>query len=69
MSSHESKVTARIDAVLYAKIQRHFHYGQQTKLFRKIFLSIEQLVDEGEFDKVTDYLYKGKPLTLPADKE
>lgn len=66
MSSHESKLTARIDQDLYNQIQNNFHHGQQTKLFRNIFESLKIIIDEDRFDEVTDYLYKGKPLTLPS---
>lgn len=69
MSKEYSKITARIDADLYAHMQEHFHYGQQTKLFRNIFVSIKALIAEDRFDEVTDYLYKNKPLTLPAVEE
>jgi maltose-binding protein MalE len=69
MSAHESRVTARVDAVLYNKVQQHFHYGQQTKLLRNVYDSIQQLIEEGKFDEVTDYLYKGKALMLPSVEE
>lgn len=65
-SGYESKVTARIDNELYVKVMQHFHHGQQTLLLRKIFDSLEILIDSNEFDKVTDYLYKGNDLTLPG---
>lgn len=69
MKSAESKITARIDSVLYYKVQSHFHHGQQSKLFRNIFESLDQIIKDGNFDKITDYLYKGKPLILPEIKD
>lgn len=67
--NHESKITARIDTDLYNKVQDHFHHGQQTHLFRNIFKSLDELITSGRFDEITDYLYKGKPMTLPEVKE
>ena len=69
MSYGESKITARIDSDLYNKVQAHFHHGQQTQLFRNIFKSLDKLIVDDCFDEITDYLYKGKPLTLPEIKE
>jgi len=68
MSSGESKITARIDSILYNKVQENFHHGQQTQLFRNIFKSLFELIRNNRFDEITDYLYKGKPLTLPEIK-
>lgn len=65
----DSKVTARIKQETYTKVKENFHHGQQTQFFRQVFESIEQLINSGEFDKVTDYLYKGTALTLPAREE
>lgn len=65
MDGYECKVTARIDKELYDHVQDHFHHGQQTKLFRQIFSSLQTLINEDKFSEVLDYMYKGKPLTLP----
>lgn len=65
----ESKITARIDPALYHHVKDHFHHGQQTQFFREIFTSLVLLIEANEFDKVTDYLYKGTPLTLPTNRE
>ena len=62
----ECKVTARIDKDLYDQVQEHFHHGQQTKLFRQIFLSLKALIANGKFNEVMDYMYKDKALTLPS---
>ena len=62
----DCKVTARIDRDLYNYVQEHFHHGQQTNLFRQIFLSLKDLIDDGKFDEVISYMYKQKPLTLPT---
>jgi len=69
MEPYECKVTARIDKDLYDEVQDHFHHGQQTKLFRQIFLSLALIISENNFNDVLDYMYKNKPLTLPATKE
>lgn len=65
----ECKVTARVDRDLYEYVQDHFHHGQQTKLFRAIFLSLKDLIDDDKFDDVISYMYKNKPLTLPGIRE
>ncbi len=62
----ESKLTARIDPVMYNKVKEHFHHGQQTQFFRQVFDSLSQLIDEGKASEITNYLYNDKPLTLPA---
>lgn len=69
MSQHESKITARIDSDLYNQVQSNFHHGQQTHLFRNIFKSLKTIIISGCFDQITDYLYKGKALTLPGIDE
>jgi len=61
----ECKVTARIDPEMYAKIQEKFYHGQQTLFFRNIFRSLSVIIKEDRFNEITDYLYKGKALTLP----
>ena len=66
MSELDSRITARIDSELYNKIQDNFHHGQQTKFFRNVFKSLEKIIAEDNFDVILDYLYKGKPLTLPG---
>ena len=66
METFECKVTARIDKDLYEQVQEHFHHGQQTKLFRQIFLSLKSLIADGKFNEVLDYMYKGKQLNLPG---
>jgi len=65
----ECKVTARIDKDLYDQVQDHFHHGQQTKLFRQIFLSLKFIIKSGKLNEVMDYMYKGKSLTLPGIEE
>lgn len=65
----ESKLTARIDPELYDKVKNHFYHGQQTQFFRQVFKSLEVLIEENNFNIVTDYLYKGTNLILPAIKE
>ena len=69
MGNIESRITARIDSNLYNKIQSNFHHGQQTKLFRQIFLSLKSIIIGGKLSEVLDYMYKGKPLTLPGIEE
>jgi len=70
MSDRECKVTARIEEKLYYKIQDNFYHGQQTLFFRNVFKSLKVLIESDRFDEITDYLFKGKSLTLPAiDKE
>ena len=70
MSGKECKITARIDEALYAQIQDHFYHGQQTLFFRNVFKSLRELIKADRFNEITDYLYKGKALTLPAiDKD
>lgn len=66
MLKEECKVTARIDKDLYDQVQEQFHHGQQTKLFRQIFISLKSLIDSGKLNEVMDYMYKGKSLTLPG---
>lgn len=66
MAEKECKVTARIDPELYVKIQEKFYHGQQTLFFRNIFRSLSIIIKEDRFNEITDYLYKGKALTLPA---
>jgi hypothetical protein len=66
-TSYESKVTANIDSVLYHKVMEQFHYGQRTIFFRKIFNSLQLLIDSDEFNKVTDYLYNEADLILPGN--
>jgi len=62
----ECKVTARIEPELYVIIQEKFYHGQQTMFFRNVFKSLSILIREDRFNEITDYLYKGKALTLPA---
>jgi hypothetical protein len=70
MTEKECKITARIEEGLYKQIQEHFYHGQQTLFFRNVFKSLEILIEEERFSQVTDYLYKGTTLTLPAiDKD
>ena len=70
MSDKECKITARIDEALYYQIQDHFYHGQQTLFFRNVFKSLRELINADRFNEITDYLYKGKSLTLPAvDKD
>jgi len=66
MSEKECKVTARIDEHLYSQIQDHFYHGQQTLFFRNVFKSLKTIIAEDRFNEITDYLYKGKELILPA---
>lgn len=66
MSDKECKVTARIDEALYAQIQDKFYHGQQTLFFRNVFKSLSKIINDDRYNEVTDYLYKGKALTLPA---
>jgi len=66
MSEKDCKVTARIDEELYTMIHQNFYHGQQTLFFNTVFKSIKELIQTDRFNEVTDYLYKGKPLTLPA---
>lgn len=69
MPEKECKVTARIEEELYAKIQDNFYHGQQTLFFRNVFKSLKVIIQEDRFNEVIEYLYKGKPLTLPAIDE
>lgn len=66
MTEKECKVTARIDEKLYYQIQDKFYHGQQTLFFRNVFKSLRTLIQADRFNEITDYLYKGKALTLPA---
>ncbi len=66
MSEKECKVTARIEPELYVQIQEKFYHGQQTLFFRNVFKSLSVLIKLNRFNEITDYLYKGKSLTLPA---
>ena len=66
MAEKECKVTARIEEKLYQQIQDNFYHGQQTLFFRNVFKSLRVLIQADRFDEITEYLYKGKPLTLPA---
>ncbi len=61
----ECKVTARINKDLYTQVQEHFHHGQQTKLLRQLFLSLDKLIKEDKLNEILDYMYKGKELKLP----
>ena len=67
-SDPESKVTARIDRELYEYVKNHFHQGQQTNLFRSIFISLKMLIDDDKFGEVMDYMYGEAPLILPNIK-
>lgn len=69
MSEKECKVTARIDEKLYSQIQENFYHGQQTLFFRAVFKSLKEIIDDGRFTEITDYMYKGKELTLPSFPE
>jgi len=66
MSDKECKVTARIEETTYQQIQENFYHGQQTMFFRNVFKSLKIIIDDNRFNEITDYLYKGKALTLPA---
>jgi len=65
----ESKITARVDPMIYKKVKEHFHHGQQAQFFRKLFRSLEILTDNNQTKEITDYLYNNCTLTLPTDKE
>jgi len=70
MSEKDCKVTARIEEELYTMIQDNFYHGQQTLFFRNVFSSLKKIIQEDRFNEITDYLYKGKSLTLPSiDKD
>lgn len=69
MTEKECKVTARIEKGLYHTIQDKFYHGQQTMFFRHVFKSLKVLIQADRFNEITDYLYKGKALTLPAIDE
>lgn len=69
MSEKERKVTARVEETLYYVIQDKFYHGQQTLFFRNVFKSLKVIIAEDRFNDITNYLYKGKPLTLPAIDE
>lgn len=64
--SDQKKATAWIDSDTYNIVMEKFHHGQQTIFLRKIYDSIRILIEKGEIDKVTDYLYKKEDLTLPG---
>lgn len=66
MSEKECKITARVTGSLYLTIKEHFYHGQQTLFFINVFKSLQTIIEEDRFDDVRDYLYKGKPLNLPA---
>jgi len=66
MSEKECKVTARIEESLYSQIQDYFYHGQQTLFFRNVFKSLKIIIADNRANEITDYLYKGKALTLPA---
>ena len=66
MSERDCKVTARIEEALYDQIKDHFYHGQQTLFFRNVFKSLKVIIQADRFNEITDYLYKGKALTLPA---
>jgi len=68
-SDAESKVTARVDRDLYDYVKTHFHQGQQTNLFRNIFISLKMMIDKDRFGEVMDYMYGTEPLVLPNPKE
>lgn len=68
-SPNECKVTARVDRELYNFVQEHFHHGQQTNLFRHIFMSLKKLIEDDKFDDVISYMYKNEKLILPSIKE
>ena len=65
----ECKVTARVDRELYNYVKDHFHQGQQTNLFRTIFMSLKLMINAGNFSDVMDYMYGTEDLVLPNVKE
>lgn len=69
MLTYESKATARIPTDLYDKIKAEFHYGQQTLFFNQVFKSLANMIDEGRFDEVRDYMYNGASLVLSPNNE
>ena len=66
---YESKVTANIDNATHNIVTSHFHYGQQTIFFRRVFDSLRKLIETGKFNEITDYLYKESDLILPGKIE
>lgn len=68
MPEHECKVTGRIDREVYAQVMDKFHHGQQTKFLRCVFQSVAILIKQNSLGAVLDYMYRNKPLTLPAIK-
>ena len=68
-NTYESKATANIDSDLYNAVMNHFHHGQRTTFFRKVFHSLKILIDTDRFGEVSDYLYKEADLVLPGKDE
>jgi hypothetical protein len=66
MSEKDCKVTARIDEDLYTMVHDNFYHGQQTLFFKNVFRSLKKIIQEDRFNDITNYLYKGQPLVLPA---
>jgi len=68
-TENESKVTANVDSDVYNTVAQQFHYGQRTLFFQKLFGALKDLVDQGKWHAVTDFMYNDVDLTLPGKKE
>jgi hypothetical protein len=61
----ESKITANIESDLYDAVSPHFHYGQRSIFFNKLFTSLKTLAESGKWNEVVDYMYNDSELNLP----
>ena len=63
---NDSKVTANINSELYDAVSTHFHYGQRTVFFIKLFKSLKALIEDNKWNEVVDYMYNDTDLVLPG---
>lgn len=59
-----TKASARVDKEVYSRVTSALHYGQITILIQSIFASIDQMIINGEIDKIIRYLYATGEITL-----
>jgi hypothetical protein len=56
-----------VDAKCYDGLMANLHHGQLTQLMQQIMRDLHGLITRNERDKIIDYMYKDKHLTLPKE--
>jgi len=69
MKNLDAKMSIRLNMSDYAGVIDKLHHGQTTLLMRTIVASLADIIASGKTQKLRDFMYKDKNLTLPKRKE